>query len=127
GSGIARIKDMIVRSIPVGIGTDTCSCADNLNMFEAVRTAAGWSRVRQAEPESWLTPREVFKAATIDSAKIADRSGEIGKIAPGYRADMVFLDLTAPQYLPLNDPLTQIVHAEDGTGVDRVFVGGREV
>ena len=127
GTGIARVKDMIERGIPVGLGTDTCSCSDNLNMFETMRTAAGLSRVTQPDTARWLDPREIFAAATLGSAKVVDRHGEIGKIAKGYHADLVLLDLEAPHYMPLNDPLTQLVHSEDGTAVDRVLVGGREV
>ena len=38
---------------------------------------------------------------------------------------MVFLDLTSINYVPLNEPLLHVVFCEDGTGVDRVMVGGR--
>ena len=49
----------------------------------------------------------------------------IGQIEPGYKADVVLLDLTSINYVPLNDPLLNLVFCEDGTGVDRVMVGGR--
>ena len=48
-----------------------------------------------------------------------------GRSTPGYKADVVFLDLTSINYVPLNDPLLNVVFCEDGTGVDRVMVGGR--
>ena len=37
------------------------------------------------------------------------------------------LDLDHPNWLPLNDPVNQLVHAEDGTAVDSVMIGGRMV
>src|SRR5262245_63953820 len=49
----------------------------------------------------------------------------IGQLAPGFKADIVFLDLTNINYVPLNEPLLHVVFVEDGTGVDRVMVGGR--
>ena len=37
------------------------------------------------------------------------------------------LDLDHPNWLPLNNPVNQLVHAEDGTAVDGVMIGGRMV
>ena len=37
------------------------------------------------------------------------------------------LDLDHPNWLPLNDPVNQLVHSEDGTAVDSVMIGGRLV
>ena len=37
------------------------------------------------------------------------------------------LDLDHPNWLPLNNPVNQLVHAEDGTAVDSVMIGGRMV
>ena len=51
--------------------------------------------------------------------------GRIGQIAPGCKADVVFLDLTSINYVPLNEPLLHVVFCEDGTGIDRVMVGGK--
>jgi guanine deaminase len=46
---------------------------------------------------------------------------------PGYKADIVMLDLDHPNWLPLNDPVNQLVHTEDGTAVASVMIGGRLV
>lgn len=127
GTGIPPVRRYLEAGVTIGVGTDTCSCADNLNMFEAMRCAANLSRYAGPDPSRWLTPAEVLKAATQGSARIAGRADDIGRIAVGYRADLVLIDLAAPHYLPLNDPLTQLVHAEDGTGIDKVLVGGEMV
>ena len=39
----------------------------------------------------------------------------------------MFLDLTSINYVPLNEPLLHVVFCEDGTGIDRVMIGGKIV
>jgi guanine deaminase len=69
----------------------------------------------------------VFAAATEGSAKALGFGDKLGRIAPGYKADIVLVDLTSVNWLPLNNAVNQLVHTEDGTGVDSVLVGGRLV
>ena len=69
---------------------------------------------------------EVYRAATLGSAR-ALGFRDIGAIAPGMKADIVFLDLSAITWVPHNWSVNQIVHAEDGTSVRHVMVGGRFV
>jgi guanine deaminase len=91
-----------------------------------MRLASFVSKVQGPEWQNWLTTREAALAATEGSARILgfDR---IGRIAPGYKADLVLLDLDHPNWLPLNDPVNQLVHCEDGTAVHNVMIGGRMV
>ena len=51
----------------------------------------------------------------------------IGRLAPGYKADIVLLDLNHVNFLPLNDPINQLVHTEDGSAVDSVIINGEVV
>ena len=65
--------------------------------------------------------------ATQVSARVLGWGDRLGRIAPGYQADLVLLDLPRPEYGPLRDPLRQLVHGESGSAVDRVLIGGRLV
>jgi 5-methylthioadenosine/S-adenosylhomocysteine deaminase len=125
GSGLAATRKLRDRGVTFGIGTDGCTSSDNLNMFEAMRMAAFGSRVQGPDPLQWLSAAEAFEAATVGGARALGMEGRIGQIAPGHKADVVFLDLTSVNYVPLNDPLLHVVFCEDGTGIDRVMVGGK--
>jgi guanine deaminase len=127
GSGIAAIRDMIQTGVNVGIGTDGASCSDNQNMFEAMRFASFVSRVRSHDYHDWLQTEQVFSMATEGSAKALGFGADIGRLAPGYKADIVFLDLNHVNYLPLNDVTNQLVHTEDGSAVDSVIIDGQIV
>jgi len=45
----------------------------------------------------------------------------------GAKADLVFLDLRAINWIPHNRTVNQLVHAEDATSVRHVMIGGRLV
>jgi len=96
-------------------------------MFEAMRLASFVSRVHGPQIERWLETHEALEAATAGSAKALGLGDRLGRIAAGYRADIVFLDLAHVNWLPFNEPVNQLVHVEDGTAVDKVMVGGRMV
>lgn len=85
GSGLAAVRRMVEQGLTVGIGTDSRSCSDNLNMFEAMRLASYTSRVRGPDYERWLTSDEVFRMATEGSARALGFAGELGRIAPATR------------------------------------------
>lgn len=127
GSGIGAARDFLRHGVTVGIGTDGCHCSDNQNMFEAMRAASFVSRVRGLPPRDWLSTRETLRMATEGSARVLGLEDMIGRIAKGYKADLVLLDLDHVNFMPLNDAVNQVVHAEDGCGVDKVLIGGRVV
>jgi 5-methylthioadenosine/S-adenosylhomocysteine deaminase len=124
GSGLARTRRFRDRGIAFGIGTDGCLSSDNLNMFEAMRLAAFGSRIQGPDPRAWLSAAEAFEAATVGGARALGLETRIGRLEAGFKADVVFLDLTSINYVPLNDPLLNVVFCEDGTGIDRVMIGG---
>jgi 5-methylthioadenosine/S-adenosylhomocysteine deaminase len=125
GSGLADTRAMLERRVNLGIGTDGANCADNQNMYEAMRLASFVSKVQGPDWRRWLTTREAALAATEGSARALGFGYRIGRLAPGYKADIVMLDLDHPNWLPFNDPVNQLVHTEDGTAVASVMIGGR--
>jgi 5-methylthioadenosine/S-adenosylhomocysteine deaminase len=127
GNGLADMRAMLERRVNVGIGTDGANCSDNLNMYEAMRLASFASKAQRPDLERWVTTDEVALAATEGSARALGFDGKIGRLAPGYKADIVFVDLGHVNWIPLNDPTNQLVHTEDGGAVTHVMVGGRMI
>jgi 5-methylthioadenosine/S-adenosylhomocysteine deaminase len=127
GSGVAAVREYVRHGIPVGIGTDGSASSDNQNMFEAMRLAAFVSRIRGQPPQEWISTGEAFGMATEGSARVLGMQDFIGRIAKGYKADLVLIDLDSVNYVPLNNATNQLVFTEDGTAVDKVLIGGRLV
>ena len=127
GNGLADMRGMLDRGVNVGIGTDGSSCSDNQNMYESMRLASMVSKVQGPDWQRWITTEEVVHAATAGSAKALGFGDRIGRIAPGCKADIVFLDTAHINWIPLNDATNGLVHIEDGTAVHSVMIGGRLV
>jgi 5-methylthioadenosine/S-adenosylhomocysteine deaminase len=126
GSGVAPVRAMLSRGLRVGIGTDGTNTSDGQNMFEATRLAAFLSRIATPDYSQWLSVQEVMRMATTGSMGILGFS-DIGRLAAGYKADIVFLDLSHITYVPLRDPLLQVGFAESGAAVDSVMIDGKFV
>jgi len=127
GNGFADMHNMLARRVNVGIGTDGANCSDNQNVYEALRMAALVSKGRGPDVERWVTTEQAAIAVTEGGARALGFEGRLGRLAPGYLADIVFLDLAHPNWMPLNDPTNQLVHTEDGSAVRDVMIGGRLV
>ena len=127
GSGLANMRRLLECGVNVGIGTDGSNCSDNQNMYEAMRLASMVSKVQGPQWQNWITTAEVLHAATAGSARALGFRDQIGRIAPGCKADIVLLDSRHINMIPLIDITNSLVHAEDGGAVDTVMVGGRLV
>jgi guanine deaminase len=128
GCGIAPVREMLDRGVSVGLGTDGSICADNQNLFEALRIASVVSTIRfPHDTERWLDAATTWTLATAGSARVLGLAGDIGAIAPGRKADLVLLRADSVFLQPMVDPLTALVYAETGAAVDTVLVDGRVV
>jgi guanine deaminase len=126
-SGLADMRGMLDRSVNVGIGTDGANCSDNLNMYEATRLASLVSKAPGPDRQRRIETHEALRAATEGSARALGFGDEIGRIAPGRKAAIVFLDLGHVNWVPFKEPVNQLVHTEDGNAVHSVMVGGRMI
>lgn len=94
-SGFARVPEMLSRGINVALGADGAPCNNNLSMFSEMRLAALIHKPG-AGPKA-MRAQEVLDLATLGGARALSWSEEIGSIEVGKRADLVALDLTAPE------------------------------
>ena len=126
GSGVAPVRRMLREGVTVGIGTDASNTSDGQNMFEATRLASYLSRIDGFDTDEWISAAEALHLATEGSAGVLGFE-KIGRLATGYEADIVFLRLDSPHFVPLRVPLIQMVFGENGASVDTVMIGGRVV
>jgi len=107
--------------VNVGIGTDTFPH----NMLEELRWADNLGHVA-AEHVDAVKTGDVFHCATAGGAAILGRE-DIGRLAPGCKADVVLVEARHPAMLPGRDPLRSLVHSALDRAVRDVYVGGAQV
>ncbi len=107
--------------VNMSLGTDT----NPQSVIEAMRWAAVVSKMMERNTEA-TTATDVFDAATLGGARALGRD-DLGRIAPGAKADLVLWKATSWRMTPLRDPIKNIVYNAADEDIDRVYVGGRVV
>ena len=127
-SGIAPVGDMLDAGITVGLGTDGPASQDRLDIFENMRAATWFARIRTMDASA-MPARTVFAMAT-SAAGEAIGCPDLGHLTAGARADMVRIDVDGPAFEPVLDDeqyIERYVWAGSATAVRDVWVGGRQV
>jgi cytosine/adenosine deaminase-related metal-dependent hydrolase len=106
-SGIAPIRKMLDRGVPVGLGVDGSASNDAGHMMGEVRQAMLLQRVGFG-PDA-MTARQALEVATLGGAKVLNRD-DIGAIRPGMSADIVMFRLDGIGMAgALHDPVAALV------------------
>lgn len=69
-------------------------------------------------------PQAVFDAATLGGAHALGRD-DLGRLAPGAKADIVVVDLRGMHFGAVRDPITSLVECGSGSDIETVIVDGR--
>ena len=107
--------------VNMSLGTDT----NPQSVIDAMRWAAVVSKTMERNTQA-TTAADAFDAATLGGARALGRD-DLGRIAPGARADLVLWRGASWNMTPLRDPVKNIVYNATSEDVDRVWVDGRLV
>lgn len=106
------------RGVNMTLGTDT----NPQSMIEALRWTAVLGKIMDRQTET-VTGLDVFNAATLNAAKMLHRD-DLGRIAPGAKADLLFWDAEALFMAPLRDPIKNIVYNATPEDLREVMIDG---
>ena len=124
-SGVAAVVDERAAGMRVGLGTDGPAGSNNdLNMMEEMDLAAKLQKTYRVDPRA-LGAKGALEMATIEGARALHMEKEIGSLEVGKKADLVMLNLNAPNAVPMYDVYSQIVYALKASEVETVVVGGK--
>jgi 5-methylthioadenosine/S-adenosylhomocysteine deaminase len=74
-----------------------------------------------------LTCRDVLEFATVEGAKCAHLDHKIGTLTPGKQADIIMLDATLINVIPVNNAPATVVTMMDTSNVRNVWIDGKLV
>lgn len=123
-SGVAPVTKMLRAGICVGLGTDGASSNNNLDMLEEVRLATLLHKVSTLDPLA-VPALTGLKMATEYGAAALGLGKSIGKLEPGYQADITVFDMSGPGWCPKHDLVSLLAYAASGRDVDTVMVNGK--
>lgn len=128
GDGITDVERMLAAGVRLGLGVDGCASNDSSNLAEAIRQAylAQCSVVRDRQLDA-PDPDRYLQAATVGGASLLGRE-DIGRIAPGYCADLFAVDTNRMEYVgALQNPQNLPAKLGFSHWVDMTMIQGRVV
>jgi cytosine/adenosine deaminase-related metal-dependent hydrolase len=128
-AGVLPLNALLAVDTTVGLGIDGTAIGDDEDMFAEMRLAARLHREPQLKGSApaWA---EIFHLATQGSAKLLMQEDSLGRLAPGFKADVVLVDcdrITWPWLSPDANPLEVMLMRAKATDVDTVLVNGNIV
>ncbi len=120
-SGISRAAAMDEMGIPIGLGTDGSASNNALDLFVELDILAKTQKLQTLEATAMPAAR-ALATATENNAGILG-IGKLGKIAPGFKADLILLKLKQPHLQPFYSS-DSLVYSGNGSDVETVIING---
>ncbi|MGH9884463.1 MAG: amidohydrolase family protein, partial [bacterium] len=124
GDGITDVVDLHRRGVPIGLGTDGGCSNNRVSVFDEMRMAALLQKVHRTNGQA-IDAETCFALGTRTAGEVLGLP--IGRIAPGYRCDLVAIDLDDPSVWPVQALEKNVVYSLSPRAITDVVVDGQEV
>ncbi len=121
GSALETFSRYKRRGINLAIGTDTFPP----DMFQNIRSGSMISRILEGEVKD-STYADFYRAATLGGAQFLGRE-DLGRLAPGAKADIIAIDLDGFHMGTIDDPIRTMLMCGSGRDVKLSIINGRIV
>ncbi len=128
-AGIAPLNALLGAGVTTGLGMDGTTLNEDEDMFTEMRLAMRLHRTPMLGTPA-PTPAQVLGMASAGGAKLMRKGHLLGRLAPGFKADVVLVDLqriTWPWVAPETDPAELVLMRARADDVRTVLVDGRVV
>ena len=105
--------------VNLAIGTDSYP----QDMLGELKTVALMGKIADRDFEA-VNTRDIFNAATLGGARALGRD-DLGRLAPGARADILIVDFQRARVGPFLDPIKALIQCCDGEVIDTVIAAGQ--
>jgi 5-methylthioadenosine/S-adenosylhomocysteine deaminase len=128
--GPHRLSEMWKRGIDIGLGTDGAASWGTLDIFQVAHMARVGQQAVMGTPIAYrnVMPSEtILKVATNGGARALGIEKEIGSLEVGKKADILLVDRTQLDHMPLYDPYFVAASTVVGRDVKTVVIDGNVV
>ena len=121
-SGICPLTELERFGIPFALGTDGAASNNSLDLFREMYLASVLQKVRLSDASA-MPAETVLRAAVRDGARSLQL--DCDAIEEGKYADLIVIDLNAPNLRPLSQPLKNLVYAGNRSNVRMTMINGK--
>ena len=125
GTGFPPISELLQAGVKVALGTDNVML-NAPDMFREMDYTARVIKATSLNPSA-ITSTEVLRMVTANAADILGLGLSVGTLDVGKNADIVFLDVTAPNLKFSRDLVSSVVHRARPDNVACVMIDGEIV
>jgi 5-methylthioadenosine/S-adenosylhomocysteine deaminase len=123
-SGTAPVTAYLRTGVALGLGTDGAASNNDLDMFEAMRTASLVHKLTMNDPRV-VGAKDALTMATIGGARALGMEKTIGSLETGKRADVIIVSMRSARQTPMYDPMSHLVYTTRGDDVQTTIVNGK--
>jgi 5-methylthioadenosine/S-adenosylhomocysteine deaminase len=121
GDGITDVVDLRARGVRVGLGTDGGCSNNRVSVLDEMRTCALLQKVARTDGQA-MTADDCLAMGTSGGGAVLDLP--VGRIAPGFRCDLVAVDLDDPSLWPAQALEKNLVYSLSSRAITDVVVDG---
>lgn len=125
-SGSCPIEQLQLADINIALGTDGAASNNSLDMFSEMRSAAMLAKLSSGNAAAfgaWQT----LEAATLGGARAMGIEHSVGSLEIDKQADIIAVDMSAPELQPIYNPLSQLIYNNCGQLVSHSWINGQLV
>ena len=112
--------------VNIAIGCDGAASSGTFDMLQEARLVSLLGKISSNEAD--MFPAEmVYQMMTENGARAIGLDGQVGVLAPGYRADLTVIDYPQPHLIDEKRLMSNLVFNATGKDVDSVFIDGQPI
>ncbi len=126
GVTLAKIPELSEAGVTLSLGSDGAPSGNFNDMVRVMYLAGGIHKDVRMDP-TIMPPERVLEMATLGGARALQWEEEIGSIEVGKKADIALFDTQRPEWLPLLNPVSNLVYSASGDSCETVIIDGNPV
>ena len=125
-SGRCPVSELQAAGVNVALGTDGAASNNDLSMLGEARAAALLAKLG-GDDAAALPAARALSMATMNGAIALGMQDELGSLEAGKLADVIAVDLSAPELQPVYNPVSHLIYAAGAGHVTHSWIDGKAV